>query len=66
MPGRIRKFLSEVRSESKKVTWPNKKELLAATSVVLFILLVMGIYLGFLDLAFSNLTRWLLAALGIG
>ncbi|MCD6252898.1 MAG: preprotein translocase subunit SecE [Thermotogae bacterium] len=66
MPGRIRKFLSEARSESKKVTWPNKKELLAATSVVLFILLVMGIYLGFLDLAFSNLTRWLLAALGIG
>jgi len=66
MPGKIRKFLSEVRSEAKKVTWPNKKELLATTSVVLFILLVMGIYLGFLDLAFSNLTKWLLTALGIG
>lgn len=66
MPVKIRKFFAEVRSEAKKVTWPNRKELLATTGVVLFILLVMGIYLGFLDFAFSNLTRWLLTALGIG
>ncbi|MCD6463175.1 MAG: preprotein translocase subunit SecE [Thermotogae bacterium] len=66
MFAKLKKFFAEVKSEFKKVTWPNKRELVGSTMVVLFILLIMGIYLGFLDMVFSNLTKWLLTILGIG
>ncbi len=51
---KLKKFLSEVMSEAKKTTWPNKDELLASTGVVLFILAVSGIYLFLVDLLFAG------------
>ncbi len=51
---KLKKFLSEVMSEAKKTTWPNREELLASTGVVLFILAVSGIYLFLVDLLFAG------------
>ena len=43
-------FLREARMELKKVKWPTRKELLASTAVVLFLVLVVSFYLGIIDL----------------
>lgn len=42
-------FLSEVRVEIKKVTWPSKKEAIGGTGVVLFTVFLMSIFLGLVD-----------------
>ncbi|MBO8139669.1 MAG: preprotein translocase subunit SecE [Thermosipho sp. (in: Bacteria)] len=51
---KLRKFFREVRTEIKKTHWPNRKELLGATGVVLIILLSTGVYFFVLDLIFSG------------
>ena len=43
-------FLREARMELKKVKWPTRKELLATTAVVIFLVLVVSFYLGIIDL----------------
>jgi len=42
------KFLSEVKSEVKKVTWPNREQMISSTGAVLVILVVSGVFLGLL------------------
>jgi preprotein translocase subunit SecE len=57
-PGRklaeLRDFLSEARSELKKVTWPSRKEVYSTTLVVIATSVLFGFYLWGLDLAFSR------------
>jgi preprotein translocase subunit SecE len=50
----LRSFLSEVRSELKKVTWPSRKEVYATTIVVMATTVFFGFYLWGLDLVFSQ------------
>jgi preprotein translocase subunit SecE len=52
--GEGRAFLSEVRSELKKVTWPSQKEVYATTIVVIGTTVFFGFYLWLLDLGFSQ------------
>jgi preprotein translocase subunit SecE len=49
-----RSFLSEVRSELKKVTWPSRKEVYSTTLVVIATSIFFGFYLWGLDLAISR------------
>jgi preprotein translocase subunit SecE len=42
-------FLSEVKIEIKKVTWPSKKEAVGGTGVVLFTVFIMSVFLGLVD-----------------
>jgi preprotein translocase subunit SecE len=51
----LRQFLLEVRSELKKVTWPDRNEVQSTTIVVIFTTIFFGFYLYFLDLGFSEL-----------
>jgi len=57
-PGRkiaeARAFLTEVRSELKKVTWPSRKEVYSTTLVVIATSIMFGFYLWGLDLVFSR------------
>lgn len=53
----LRTFLSEVRAEMKKVTWPSRQEVRATTIVVIGATFFFGFYLYGLDLGFS----WLLS-----
>ena len=49
-----RAFLSEVRGELKKVTWPSRKEVYSTTLVVIGTSIFFGFYLWGLDIVFSR------------
>jgi preprotein translocase subunit SecE len=52
-----KEFLSEAYQDLKKVTWPNRKETLGTTGVVLVLVFIIGIYLGLVDFLLSNFVR---------
>jgi preprotein translocase subunit SecE len=47
---RSRVFLVEVRNELRRVTWPSKKEVYAATIVVILFSIALGTFLWIVDL----------------
>ena len=51
--GELKGFLSEVKVELRKVTWPGKPEVYNTTIVVLITTFFFGFYLYGLDVAFS-------------
>jgi preprotein translocase subunit SecE len=57
---RARQYLREVAYELKKVVWPSRKETVATTSVVLVVVVLAGLFLGFVDLVLSRLVRFLI------
>jgi preprotein translocase subunit SecE len=50
---RFGNFLSDVRAELKKVTWPSKNEVVSTTVVVIAATIFFGFYLFFMDVIFS-------------
>ncbi|MBU2577604.1 preprotein translocase subunit SecE [Patescibacteria group bacterium] len=48
------KFLSEVKNELTKVTWPTRQEVVRLTIVVVIISLVVGLFIGGLDFLFTK------------
>jgi preprotein translocase subunit SecE len=61
---RARLFLSEVRNELKRVTWPSQKEVYATTVVVILTSMFFGIYLFVLDYGLNSLISWVLRKFG--
>ena len=61
---RARLFLSEVRNELKRVTWPSSKEVYATTVVVILVSVFFGIYLFVLDYGLNNLVQWIFRRFG--
>jgi preprotein translocase subunit SecE len=59
-----RNFLTEVRNEMKRVTWPSQKEVTATTVVVIVTSTFFGLYLWGLDLMFDRVVRWLFLQFG--
>lgn len=51
-------FLVEVVQELKKVTWPNRKETLGTTGVVLVLVFILAGYLGLVDFLLSHFVRY--------
>jgi preprotein translocase subunit SecE len=51
------KFLSQVKTELKQVTWPTKADVVRLTTLVVAISLVVGAYIGVLDLFFTKLVE---------
>ena len=62
---RLRAFLSEVRQELKRVTWPSRREVYATTIVVILTSLFFGLYLFLVDLVLSTGVNQLFKALGV-
>nr|WP_296777443.1 preprotein translocase subunit SecE [Rhodococcus sp. (in: high G+C Gram-positive bacteria)] len=56
---RLRKFFREVIAELRKVIWPNKKQMVTYTSVVLVFVTFMVAFISGLDLAFIKGVGWL-------
>jgi preprotein translocase subunit SecE len=48
-------FLREAKTELKKVKWPTRKELLASTTMVIILVLVIALYLGLVDIGLINI-----------
>ena len=61
---RARLFISEVRNELKRVTWPSQKEVYATTVVVIIVSAFFGLYLFTLDTLFFNLVQWIFRRFG--
>jgi preprotein translocase subunit SecE len=61
---RARLFLSEVRNELKRVTWPSRKEVYATTVVVILTSIFFGLYLFTLDMAFGSAVQWVFRRFG--
>ena len=61
---RARLFLSEVRNELKRVTWPTQKEVYATTVVVVLTSIFFGLYLFGLDLFFNGIVQWIFRQFG--
>ena len=62
--GRAKRFLSEVRSELGRVTWPTRREVWATTVVVILTSMVFGIYLYSVDVALSQFMKWAFKSVG--
>jgi preprotein translocase subunit SecE len=61
---RSRRFLSEVRNEMGRVTWPNRKEVYATTFVVILTSIFFGVYLWGVDLFLNFVIGWVYRTLG--
>jgi preprotein translocase subunit SecE len=61
---RWRLFLSEVRNELKRVTWPSQKEVYATTIVVILTSVFFGLYLFALDQVFLGTVSWIFRKFG--
>ena len=53
-------FLREVKVELKKVTWPTRKQTMGSTVVVIFLVILVSIFLGLVDVGLSNIVRLIL------
>ena len=61
---RARLFVSEVRNEFKKVTWPPRREVYGTTVVVVLTVFFFGFYLYGLDLIMSYAAAYLTRLVG--
>lgn len=52
---KITRFLKEVKSEMKKVTWPNRKELTSYTVIVIVSVFIVAGIIWILDSAFTGI-----------
>lgn len=57
---KIGQFLSDAKAELKKVTWPERKQTMASTLVVIIIVFVMAIYFGIIDFGLAKLIKFIL------
>ena len=53
-------FVSEVVVELSRVTWPTQKETSAATILVVIMVLISGLFLGFLDYLWTVILKWII------
>ena len=58
--GKITIFLKEVWSETKKVNWPAKNEVLKCTLLVLIVSIVLAVFLGGVDFVFTRMLNWVI------
>jgi preprotein translocase subunit SecE len=63
--GRARRFLTEVRNEMARVTWPTRREVYATTLVVILTSIFFGLYLWGIDLILNGLMGWIYGTFGV-
>ena len=51
---KLRNFLREVRVEMEKVSWPGRKEVQAATLVIIALVLILAVFIGGVDFVVSR------------
>ena len=61
---RFRTFLTEVRNELRRVTWPSSREVYATTIVVILFSAFIGLYLFVLDFWINSLVQWIFRRFG--
>jgi preprotein translocase subunit SecE len=59
-PARTKGFLSDVRNEMRKVTFPSRKEVQATTLVVIITVILFGVYFYAIDQVIYSGVNWVL------
>jgi preprotein translocase subunit SecE len=62
--GRFTGFLSDVRSEMRKVVTPSRKEVESTTTVVIIAVFIFGLFFFVVDAVFSRVVEQILQKLG--
>lgn len=57
---KARDYFKEVAAELKRVTWPTKKDTMAATWVVIITVIILSVFLGIVDLGLSQFIKLIL------
>jgi preprotein translocase subunit SecE len=52
-------FLTQVKAEVKKVTWPSRREAMGGTAVVVAVVFFMSLFLGLVDALLAKLIQGL-------
>ena len=60
----FRTFLSDVKKETAKVTWPGREEVFGTTTVVIVYTALVGLFLFIVDAAVTPLVNKLFSAFG--
>ncbi len=61
---KLLQFLKEARLELKKVSWPSRKEIVGATTLVIVLSVAAGLCLGLLDVIFFQMMSRLIRFFG--
>ena len=56
----IVEFAEQVQQETRKVTWPTRKEVVTTTIVVFFVVFIMSMILLFSDFVISHVVEFIL------
>ncbi len=56
---RVKNFFSETKLEAQKAVYPGKDELIGSTWVVIITVLVISVFLGFIDLSLARIVKLL-------
>ena len=59
-------FLGDVKSELRKVTWPNRKEVVGTTMVVLVTVFFFGVFLSVVDVLVTFARNGIFGVAGVG
>ena len=51
------KYLTQVREELMKVTWPSREQTMQKTALVIGVSLAVGAYIGLLDAIFTEIAK---------
>jgi preprotein translocase subunit SecE len=57
---RAKEFVGEVKSEFKKIVWPDRKVTVGSTGVVIVLVFLVSIYLGAVDLFVGKIVSYIL------
>ncbi len=57
---RAREFVREVLLEFRKVTWPNRQELINSTAVVIVVTVVVAFFMGGVDIGLARIVERIL------
>ena len=53
----LTQFIKEVRMETRKVTFPSRRDTMVTTYVVIALVVIISVYLGIIDFALSKLLK---------
>jgi preprotein translocase subunit SecE len=56
----IRRYLTESWSELRKVAWPTRETVVRLTLLVIAVSIVVGVYIGVLDVVFNTMVEQVL------
>jgi len=60
-----KQFYTDVRSEMRKVSWPNRQEVVGTTVVVMVAVAVFGLYFFVVDSILGRALNWVLQHFGV-